>query len=130
MKFDWSNFTKENYKDMLNGNIGYCGAVHVGDICIEFITEKGTVINGINSVVNQEEYVMCNFYVADEDTGYGYKDDGMPYDYADGIDVKMPYKLSYDGFIVKVESLLTEYIETYNGDYSLVEHANRQLKMW
>ena len=130
MKFDWSNFTKENYNTILNGKTDYCGAAHIGDICIEFVTERGTVINGINSVVSHEEYVMCNFYVAHEDTGYGYKDDGMPYDYADGFEIEMPYKLSYDEFIAKVEDLSIEYIEGYNSSYSLVEHANRPLEIW
>lgn len=130
MKFDWYNFTKENYKDMLNGHIDYCGAVHIGDICIEFITEKGTVINGINSVVNYKEYVMCNFYVAHEDSGYGYNYDGMPYDYADGFEIEITYKLSYDEFKEKMENLFVEYIESYKGNYSLVGHANKPMEIW
>ena len=127
MMFDWSNFTKEDYKSMLNENADYCGAVHIGDICIELVAENGTLIDGI---IGHEEYVMCNFYVAHEDTGYGYKDNGMPYDYADGFDIEMPYNLSYDEFKTKVEDLSMEYIKTYNGSYSLVEHANRQLELW
>lgn len=115
---------------MFSDKADYCGAAHVGDICIEFVTERGTVINGVNSVVSHEEYVMCNFYVAHEDAGYGYKDDGMPYDYADGFEIEMPYGLSYDEFKAKVESLSVEYIEAHKGSYNLVEHANRPLEMW
>lgn len=130
MKFDWRNFTKTGYNDMLKGKADYCGSAHVGDICIEFVTEIGTVINGINSVVSYEEYVMCNFYVAHEDTGYGYNENGIPYDYADGFEIEIPYGLSYEEFVAKVESLSIEYIEAYKGSYSLVEHANRPLEIW
>ena len=130
MKFDWRNFTETDYNDVLDGKTDYCGAVHIGDICIELVTERGTVINGINSVVSNEEYVMYNFYVAHEDTGYGYKDDGMPYDYADGFETEMPYGLTYGEFKAKVEKMFAEYIMKYNGSYSLVEHANRQLEIW
>ena len=127
MKFDWSNFTKENYNDMLHRKADYCGAVYIGDICIELINESGTLVNGI---LEREGYVMCNFYVAHEDTGYGYKDNGMPYDYADGFDIEMPYNLAYDEFKAKVEKLSMDYIEAYKGSYSLVEHANRPLEIW
>lgn len=123
MKFDWRKFTEANYKDMLGGNMDYCGAVYVGDICIELIVESGTFIN---NVLSHEAYVICNFYVAHEDTGYSYK----PYDYADGFDVEMPYNLSYDEFKTKIEKLSMEYIEAYKGSYSLVEHANRPLEIW
>ena len=127
MKFDWRNFTEADYKGMLDGNVDYCGAVHIGDICIEFVVESGSFIN---EILIREAYVMCNFYVAHEDTGYGYKNDILPYDYADGFDMEMPYELSYDEFKAKVEKLSMEYIEAYKGDYSLVEHANKPLEIW
>ena len=127
MKFDWKNFTKEDYNSMLNENADYCGAVHIGDICIELIVESGTLVNDI---ISNKEYVMCNFYVAHEDTGYGCNDNGMPYDYADGFNVEMPYNLSYDEFKKKVEDLSMGYIKDYKGNYSLVEHANRPLEIW
>ena len=71
-----------------------------------------------------------DFYVAHEDTGYGYKNGILPYDYADGDGMSIPYGLPYDEFKAKAESLFVEYIEAYNGGYSLVEHANRPLEMW
>lgn len=127
MKFDWRNFTEADYKKMLNGNTDYCGAVHIGDICIELVVERGSFINDI---LIREACVECNFYVAHEDTGYGYKNDILPYDYADGFDIDMPYELSYDEFKANVEKLSVEYIEAYKGEYSLVEHANKQLEIW
>ena len=130
MKFDWSNFTEVNYNDMFNGKTGHYGSVYIGDICIELITENGTVVNVINNTVSNEEYVMCNFYVAHEDTGYGYKDDGMPYDYADGFEIEMPYGLSYGEFKANAETLFAEYIKAYKVSYSLIEHANKPLEIW
>lgn len=127
MKFDWRNFTEDTYNEMLNGKADYSGAVHVGDICIELIAESCTLVNHI---LHREPYIMFNFYVAHEDTGYGYKNDILPYDYADGFDMEMPYNLSYDQFKTKTEKMIMEYIEAYKGAYSLVEHANRPLEIW
>lgn len=126
MEFNWNKFIEADYNSMLDGKADYSGAVHVGDICIELIAESCIMLNHI---VNRKPYIMFNFYVAHEDTGYGYKD-GMPYDYADGFDIDIPYNLSYDEFKKEVEELSMRYIESYNGDYSLVEHANKPLEIW
>ena len=132
MKFDWSRFTEDNYKNMLNGKADWYGAVHIGDICIELVVE----------FCNDEKFVICNFFVAHEDTCYGYKNDVLPYDYADGFDMEMPYNLSYDKFKANVENLSMEYImendkwRSWNCEtnqivnYSLVDHANRPLEIW
>lgn len=127
MKFDWRNFTEDTYNEMLNGKADYNGAVYVGDICVELIAESCTLVNNI---LHREPYIMFNFYVAHEDTGYGYKNDILPYDYADGFDMEMPYNLSYYEFKTKAENKVVEYIKAYNGNYSLVEHANRPLEIW
>lgn len=135
MKFDWSRFTEADYNNMLDGKEDF-GQVYVGDVCIELVAEAvGTFIH---DSYNVKELVCVNFYVAHEDTGYGYKDEcgvntdgnGMPYDYAEGFDVDRPYGLSYDEFKAKVEKLSAEYFEGYKGEYSLVEHANRPLEIW
>lgn len=128
MKFDWTKFTEEDYKNMLNANSDYLGSVHIGDICIELIAEAGGIWT--YKEYTPVEIVMFNFYVAHEDTGYGYKDDILPYDYADGFNMEMPYDLTYDEFKAKAEKLFVEYIELYKGEYSLVEHANRPLEIW
>ena len=128
MKFDWRYLTEENYNDMLNGNMDFIGHVHIGDICIELIVDAyGTFIHDKYTTVKLIEF---NFYVAHEDTGYGYKDYDIPYDYADGFNMEMPYELSYDEFMAKVENMSIDYIEAYKGNYSLVEHANRPLEIW
>lgn len=127
MKFDWSRFTETDYKNMLDGNEDF-GQIYVGDICIELVTEAiGTFIY---DNFNIEEIVSVNFYVAHEDTGYGYKDNILPYDYAEGFDIDRPYGLSYDEFMKKIEKLSVEYFESYKGSYSLVDHANKPLEIW
>ena len=124
MKFDWRNFTEEDYcKYIKKRNVGvfdcedYIGSVHIGDISIDLVD------------LGEENLLNYDFYVAHEDTGYGYKN-GIPYDHADGNGMDIPYDLSYDEFKVKAEKLFMEYIEAYRGIYSLVEHASRPLEIW
>lgn len=125
MKFDWSMFTKVDYDKYIKKRIDkvfdchdYIGAVYIGDISIDLID------------CGEENLLVYNFYVAHEDTGYGYKNNIIPYDYADGNGMDIPYGLSYDEFKSKAEKLFMEYIEAYNGSYSLVEHANKVLEIW
>ena len=139
MKFDWRKFTEADYNKYMEKwkknefDMDLIGMIYAGDICIELIEESW-----LNENCKLEYVLMYNFYVAHEDTGYGYKDEygvnvdgnGMPYDYAEGDCMDIPYGLSYDEFKAKTEKLFTEYIEAYKGGYSLVEHANRQLQIW
>ena len=120
MKFDWSKFTEADFERYIKNSSqydDYIGAVHIGDICIDLLIQDDNVL-------------AYDFYVAHEDTGYGYKNDILPYDYADGDAMEMPYNASYDEFVAKAEKLFIEYIKAYNGNYSLVEHANRPLELW
>ena len=124
MRFDWSNFTKADYEKYMKKCMAkvvdcydYIGAVHVGDISIDLVD------------CGEDGVLVYDFYVAHEDTGYGYKND-IPYDYADGDGMNIPYGLSYDEFKGKAEKLFMKYIESYKGSYSLAEHANRPLEMW
>lgn len=133
MKFDWRNFTEEKYnKYMANPSYfdDYMGAVYVGDICIDLL------------IYGEENTIAYDFYVAHEDTGYGYKNNTLPYDYANGGVMEIPNGLSYDEFKTKAEKMFEEFIVKYNEcheynvehdqfvDYSLVEHANRPLEIW
>ena len=120
MKFNWDGFTEFSFDRYIKNSYlydDYIGVVHVGDICIELM-------------IHDDDILSFEFYVAHEDTGYGYKNDVLPYDYANGFDIDMPCDLSYEEFKDKAEKLFMEYIESYNGNYSLVEHANRPLEIW
>lgn len=120
MKFDWRMFTEAEYnKYTANARYydDYIGAVHVGDICIELMIYEDNILG-------------FEFYVAHEDTGYGYKNDILPYDYADGFGIAMPLDMTYEEFVEEAEEAFTKYIEEYNGSYSLVEHANKPLEIW
>ena len=129
MKFDWRAFTESDFnkyiKDPDNYD-DYIGAVYVGDICIDLL-------------IQDDDTLIYDFYVAHEDTGYGCKNNVLPYDYADGDAMDMPYDLSYKEFKAKAEQLFEEYIIKYNQqhklgaqviEYSLIEHANRPLEIW
>lgn len=125
MKFDWRNFTETDYNKYLEKRMAnsfdcndYIGSVLIGDISIDLVD------------LGEENLLNYDFYVAHENTGYGYRN-GIPYDHADGGGMSIPYGLSYNGFKDMAEELFTAYIA--NNDkcysYSLVEHANRPLEI-
>lgn len=122
MNFDWSKFTKENYERYVENNYleegDYIGAVHVGDIAIDLVSHP------------EVNLLFFDYYVAHEDTGYGYKNGVLPYDYADGNSIELPLSITYEEFVEKAEKLFADYINSYKGDYSLIEHASRPLLMW
>ena len=77
-------------------------------------------------------HLSYDFYVANEDTGYGYRlESNIPYDYADGTDLT-DLALSYDEFVKKSEELLTSFIKENDKvkGYSLIEKANKPLLIW
>ena len=95
MKFDWSGFTEADYERYVKNPCcydDYIGAVRIGDICIDLLIQNDNIL-------------AYDFYVAHEDTGYAYKNDVLPYDYADGNGMDIPYNLSYDEFKAKAEKL-------------------------
>ena len=125
MEFIWDNFTERDFKQYINKRMNqvfdihdYLGAVHVGDICIDLVDQ------------GEEGLLLGDFYVAHENTGYGYSEDGVPYDYADGVAMDIPYGLTYQQFQRKAEQSFMGYIKSYGGVYSLEEHANRPLEKW
>ena len=148
--FNWDRFTEDDYKNMLDEKEDF-GQVYVGDICIELVVESCGVIDLKNETQECDTILLYNFYVAHENTGYGYKDEGivnvggrgMPYDFANGDAMTMPcHDLLYSDFKNKAEELFKQYIvnndkiHTSNYktgqivEYSLVEHANRPLEIW
>lgn len=137
MKFDWRNFTEEDYKNYLAKCVAkifdcndYLGAVRVGDICIELLDSYW--FGADDEYDELEKALAYNFYVAFEDTGYGYKNNGLTYDYAGGVFIDAPYDMSYEEFKNKMEKLFEEFITENNetNGYSLVKHANKRLKIW
>lgn len=131
--FNWSRFTEADYEKAMKSwteesfNDDFIGAVNVGDICIELVND--CYIDNDDSEVAD---LLFNFYVRHEDTGYSLEDAPVPYDYAEGGTMPVPYGLSYDKFKSKAEKLFTKYIMGCDNyfSYSLVEHANRPLEIW
>lgn len=131
MKINWDDLKEKNYtndKTKLAEMVDDCiGFIRIGEICVDvLIRDYG------DGDIPKYAY-SYDFYVANEDTGYGYKTDmnNLPYDYADGTDLK-DLSLSYDEFVKKSEELITKFIEEndkVNG-YSLIEKANKPLLIW
>lgn len=120
MKFDWSNFTEQQYKELTKDNPNdFVGAIHVGDISVDLINHTDI------------KKLFFDFYVLHENTGYGKTEKGVPYDFADGTSVDTPNScLTYDDFKMLAVEKIKEYITDFKGTYSLFEHANRPLENW
>lgn len=121
MNYNWDEFTKEDYEKIEVFDDEFVGKVRCGELCFDVI------------IRNYDEYGYAfsfDCYVANEDTGYGYTIEGVPYDYADGTDYFF-FCEPYEEFVKNIERELTRFIEwrdTCLGiDYSLKEKANKPL---
>ena len=130
MEFNWNELKIENYtnnkKELLELVDDCIGFIRIGEICVD------VVIRDYGEEGNKLAY-SYDFYVANEDTGYGYKEDlNIPYDYADGTDL-FNLSLSYEDFVKESERIITEFInanDRKDHKYSLIEKANKSLLMW
>lgn len=128
MKINWDELKRENYinkEEDLSEMVDDCiGFIRIGEICVDVI------IRCYGDTDNPEYVYSYDFYVANEDTGYAYKEEmnNLPYDYADGVDLKA-LAFSYDEFVEKSENMITMFIERNDksNGYSLVEKANKPL---
>lgn len=133
MKFDWDELTIDNYtnnkqelKELVDDYIGF---IRIGEICVDVL------IRNYSDKDEKDKFAYSfDFYIANEDTGYGYKEKDnttIAYDYADGTDL-FDLSLSYEEFVIKVEKLLTDFIleNDKKHSYSLVEKANKPLLVW
>ncbi len=131
MKINWDELKRENYinkEEDLSEMVDDCiGFIRIGEICVDVI------IRCYGDTDNPEYVYSYDFYVANEDTGYAYKEEmnNLPYDYADGVDLKA-LAFSYDEFVEKSENMITMFIERNDksNGYSLVEKANKPLLIW
>lgn len=139
LKYDWSGFTKENYDKMIkeaNGEtfwrVGrdYFGCVRVGELCFDIML--------FFDDSDDHFQVDLDCYVANEDTGYGYKelDDGteMAYDEASGTAVDLI--LDYDEFKSEAEKAIEGFIEWADKNcrlgktYLFADKASKELLIW
>ncbi len=131
MRINWDELKRENYinkEEDLSEMVDDCiGFIRIGEICVDVI------IRCYGDTDNPEYVYSYDFYVANEDTGYAYKEEmnNLPYDYADGVDLKA-LAFSYDEFVEKSENMITMFIERNDksNGYSLVEKANKPLLIW
>lgn len=131
LRINWDELKRENYinkEEDLSEMVDDCiGFIRIGEICVDVI------IRCYGYTDNPEYVYSYDFYVANEDTGYAYKEEmnNLPYDYADGVDLKA-LAFSYDEFVEKSENVITMFIERNDksNGYSLVEKANKPLLIW
>jgi hypothetical protein len=131
LRINWDELKRENYinkEEDLSEMVDDCiGFIRIGEICVDVI------IRCYGDTDNPEYVYSYDFYVANEDTGYAYKEEmnNLPYDYADGVDLKA-LAFSYDEFVEKSENMITMFIERNDksNGYSLVEKANKPLLIW
>lgn len=123
MKFNWNGFTRERYSEMVSewGQDWTYGNIICGDLCFDVV---------VRYYGYDEPTVTLDCYVANEDTGYGYRD-GMAYDYADGTYVDGT-DMSYTQFQIRAENAIRNYVENNDNvfGYSLVEKANEIWSTW
>ena len=128
-KFFWGNFGKEAFnecklkaKNLQNADV-YIGAVHVGDLCFDFLLRQYEESAPL--------WLDYDLYVGGIDQGYGYGRSDYTYEYADGGGFgKEVLELSYEDFKNMAEKIMAEYIEKYDRSYNLVQKANEPLHIW
>ena len=133
MKFNWDNFTAEDFVNycammengMLKGD-DYVGSVRVGALCFDLLTRV---------YKDKQMYLDYDLYVGGVDTGYGYsKENNYPYDYEGGSSfIDSCISMPYDEFKVYVEKELKVYLECEDKFYkhcSLIDKANEELTIW
>lgn len=127
-KINWSEMKCASYEELLSflisneGNEDLIGKIRVGDICIDVINHP------------EVEKIFFDFYVLSEDTGYGFSK-GIPYSYAD--DFSISYNDIYvamkqnQSMMENIEKEIENHIKTFaSNQYSLIEHAKRELVIW
>lgn len=123
MDFNWDGLSKEKYinsKQKLNELIDCCiGNIRIGEICIDVVIRY-----------YGEPVYTFDFYVANEDTGYGYKEN-IAYDYAEGTEMYM-IPSTYEDFTKRAEKIIMKFILDNDNQYgySLWDKAKKQLLIW
>lgn len=130
MEFSWhfdylldSALDKDRIEKGLDYPMDYIGAVKIGSLCYDLVEREGN---------DENDYPVLygDLYVDGVDTGYGYSDNDVPYDFDDAAGFVLHFD-QYNGMTVKqfktlIESLCVVDINTNdksNPLYSLVEKS-------
>ena len=115
--FHWNNNQKADIEKFLKKvnsgadiNDDYIGAVEAGDICFDLVVRE----------YNPGQLKLStDCYVGNIDTGYGYSDKGMPYDFFCNVgycwNIKKFKDMTYDDFTKFVEASLARQLRKLDG---------------
>lgn len=130
MKFDWTNFTKNDFTDYCakaENNMfvadDYTGCVRVGALCFDLVVRFDE---------NDKWWLSYDLYVGGVNTGYAYTASGYPYDYAEGGDFEdTMISMTYEEFQNYAKAAFEKFITTWPyKEASLIEKANEPLNIW
>lgn len=134
IKFSFDGFTEVIYNkaiaslEEVSEEFNYIGHIRTGKLCFDIL---------IKGSQDKPEFAF-DCYVADEDTGYGYKKtiDGklIPYDYADGFVITPGnYQEAILSGVIGMKKFIREHERLYVAGkigYSLLQKATEELKIW
>lgn len=132
MKFNYDDFSYSKWMELRNDLIwkdrelldgAYYGCVHVGNLCFDIM---------LHTV--EDEHIDGDLYVGGLDAGYGYSEDGYPYDFAgDGADMTVEEFLdiiTYKKWKALFEERAKEAINRNDDMYGTVAKAHEPLRKW
>ena len=112
---DWKRLRRDDEEHICESN-DFFGSVNVGKLCIEFI----------HSMDESAWYPYTNVYEYGKDTGYGYTQNGVPYDLLDSS-VTIPVKCeTFEEFKKEIE----KYTKLMVDEDHLEEQAEAPLADW
>ena len=124
MNFKWSMTEIEwrRYKDDCSSkkqaHDDFYGSVHLGNLCVEFVSE---------SYSSDKLLPLTNWYCLYKDSGYGYTNNGTPYDLLD-VTFSAPISCdTFDSFKKRCEDMIREIVEESE---NLLVEANQPIANW
>lgn len=117
-------------KDRNDAPMDFIGEVRTGNICFDMVEREA----------EGKYYLWADLYVGGIDSGYGYGLNNYPYDFVDDTDYVWDSEKLQGLDVETVKNLIEEKLDELISNsklvhfkdiqYSLIDKANEQLKMW
>lgn len=123
-KYHWEMLRSwdEIFKDdsLVDWTVGCC---RIGDLCFDLVIRDYRIVKN-----KPRLYLTYDLYVGGIDSGYGYGNDGYPYDYADGEgwDMESIKAYDFDEFKNMAEDEFRAFIKISGYE----DKANEPLHIW